>query len=312
MKKVLIIDTIHPNLIDNLQKCGWHTIYTPNITREEIKNQIAQYHALVVRSKTLIDREILSIAKNLKIIARYGAGIEGIDINYCKQKGIKVLNAPEGNRNAVAEHTLGLLLALTNKICKSAQEVKNGIWNRNANWGNELEGKTVGIIGYGNTGSTFAKKLIGFDVNIIAYDKYKTNFGNNYVKEVDLTTIFNYTDILSLHIPLTEETNQMANISFFNKFKKPIIFLNTSRGQIVNTKNLITAIENKQIIAAGLDVLEYEKNTFEELFSSQNETLDKLLKLENVIITPHIAGWSNQSFLKMAQILSSKICNTKF
>ncbi|RKX19205.1 MAG: phosphoglycerate dehydrogenase, partial [Candidatus Zixiibacteriota bacterium] len=238
----IIIDDVHPILITELEKSGITCHYHPQITRNELLTIIHQYTGLVVRSKTPIDRELIDAASNLKIIGRYGAGMENIDTDYAESKGIVCLNAPEGNRNAVAEHTIGLLFALLNKICIANHQIKNGIWDRNNNWGQEITGKTIGIIGYGNTGSTFAKKLQGFDVTLLAYDKYKSGFGNEFVRETDMETIFAEADILSLHIPLTTETNNLVNRNFIEQFQKPFILLNTSRGQIVNTSDLVAAI----------------------------------------------------------------------
>ena len=306
---IIIIDDVHPILIQELKKNGFVCHYRPTITRKELLPIISQYTGIVVRSKTKIDRELIDAAPNLKIIGRYGAGMENIDTNYAASKGIVCVNAPEGNRNAVAEHAIGLLFALLNNICIADKQVKSGIWDRNNNWGHEITGKTIGIIGYGNTGSTFSKKLQGFDVTILAYDKYKQGFGNQLVKEVSLETIFENADVLSLHIPLTDKTNNMVNRQFIEKFRKPFIFLNTSRGQIVNTSDLVAAIENGKITGAGLDVLEYEKTDFEAM-SSNNPTLKKLLTFNNVILTPHIAGWTYQSYEKLGKVLAEKIIKT--
>lgn len=306
-KKILIVDDTHPLLIDKLTESGFICHYQPAISRKEIIEIVSDYYGLVIRSKTKIDQPLLDKATNLQFIGRYGAGMENIDVAYAESKGIICLNAPEGNRNAVAEHEIGLLFALLNNICIANEQIKRGIWNRNNNWGHEIEGKTIGIIGYGNTGSTFARKLKGFDVGILAYDKYKTNFGNDYVQESSLETLFEKADVLSLHIPLTPETNKMVNLSFIEKFKKPFIFLNTSRGQIVNTQDLIMALKSKKIKAAALDVLEYEKLDFESMYSDENETLKNLLSFNNVILTPHIAGWTYQSYEKLAKKLAEKI-----
>ena len=308
-KKILIVDDTHPMLIDKLTQAGFICHYKPTISRKEIIETISDYYGLVIRSKTKIDKPLLDKASNLKVIGRYGAGMENIDINYAKKKNIICVNAPEGNRNAVAEHEIGLLFALLNKICIAYTQVKNGIWDRNNNWGQEIEGKTIGIIGYGNTGSTFARKLQGFDVKILAYDKYKTNFGNDYVQESSLKTLFEKADVLSLHIPLTPETNNMVNLPFIDKFKKPFILLNTSRGQIVNTPDLIKALKSKKITAAALDVLAYEKLNFESMYALENKTLKELLTFNNVILTPHIAGWTYQSYKKLAEKLAGKIIN---
>ena len=306
-KKILIVDDTHPLLIDKLTQAGFICKYEPTISRKEIIETISDYYGLVIRSKTKIDKPLLDKARNLKVIGRYGAGIENIDINYAKKKNIICVNAPGGNRNAVAEHEIGLLFALLNKICIANTQVKSGIWDRNNNWGQEIEGKTIGIIGYGNTGSTFSRKLQGFDVEILAYDKYKTNFSNNYVQASPLEILFEKADVLSLHIPLTPETNNMVNLPFIDKFKKPFILLNTSRGQIVNTQDLIVALKSKKITAAALDVLAYEKLNFESMYAVENKTLKELLTFNNVILTPHIAGWTYESYEKLARVLAYKI-----
>ncbi len=306
--KVLIPEKVHPFLIEKLSACGMSVTHRPDASYEEVFGVIAGYDILVIRSKFKIDKSFLSRASNLKIIARYGAGIEGIDVEGCTQKGIKVLNAPEGNRNAVAEHTLGLLLGLTNKICKANHEVKKGLWDRNANWGMELEGKVVGIIGFGNTGSSFARKLWGFDTEVVAYDKYKSNFGNKHVKEVSLDYIFHNADVVSLHIPYCKENHHFADWDFFAAFSHPVFFLNTSRGQVTDTAALLEALKNGKVRAAGLDVLEYEKGNFESLFASENKVIAELAAMEQVILTPHVAGWSHESYFKLAKVLAEKIC----
>jgi len=305
-KSILIIDEVHHYLIDKLTEYGYSVEYQPNITREEISKIIHRYHGVIVRSKTPIDKELIDKASNLKFIGRYGAGMEGIAVDYAQKKHIVCLNAPEGNCNAVGEHTLGMLLALINNICISNWQIHNGQWKRNNNWGVELEGKTIGIYGYGHTGSQFAKKLQGFNMPVLAYDKYKTKFSNDYIFESSPEEIFEQADIISFHLPLTTETEHLVNASFLSKFKKPVILLNTSRGNIIDTKALVEAIRNKQIIGAGLDVLEVEKTTFEAI-SGQDATLSELLSFPNVIITPHIAGWTYQSYKKMAQVLFQKI-----
>ena len=306
--KALIIDKVHNLLIEKFNTCNIEPDYLPNITRQEILNIIANYEILIIRSKTQIDKEILAKAEKLKIIGRYGAGTEGIDKRLCNQKGIKVINSPEGNRNAVGEHTIGLLLAVINKICKSFSEIKNGIWDRNSNWGMELQGKTIGIIGYGNAGSAFASKLAGFDVEVLAYDKYKSGFGNSYIKETSLEDVISYADVISFHVPLTKETLYMANSTFFSKLKKKPVILNTSRGEVVSTRDLVIALKNGLISGAGLDVLEYEKSTFENIYKTGNKTLEELLNFNNVVVTPHIAGWTSESYRKLAHYLAEKIC----
>ena len=307
---VIIPEKVHSFLIEKLKGCGLNVNYCPNASYNDVLNEIDKYEILVVRSKFKIDANFLNRASKLKIIGRYGSGLEGIDIKECEKKGIKVINSPEGNRNAVGEHTLGLLLSLTNKICKSNVEIKNGKWDRDGNWGTELEGKTIGIIGFGNTGSYFAKKLMGFDVEVVAYDKFKSDFGNEFIKEVDLDYIYQYADVVSLHIPLNDENYYWADNKFFSSFSKPFIFINTSRGKLVDTLALVENLKKGKIIAAGLDVLEYEKNNFESLIANgKNKVLSELIDMENVIITPHVAGWSYESFYKLAKFLAEKICH---
>ena len=305
---ILIIDEVHNSLIDTLAQANYILDYLPKITSEKVFTIIPDYDGIIVRSKMKITSELIDTAKNLKFIARVGAGLENIDVDYAKQKKIKVINSPEGNRDAVGEHALGMLLNLFNKINIANSEVKSGIWNREANRGEEIGGKTIGIIGYGNTGSAFAEKLSGFDVEILAYDKYKTGFSNKFVTECELKDLFKKVDILSFHVPLTDETKQMFNADFIQNFKKDIYLINTSRGKVVNTKDLVSALKTKKIKGACLDVLEYEKLSFEDIFkTSDNEEFNHLIESENVILTPHIAGWTHQSYYKISKIIADKI-----
>lgn len=256
----------------------------------------------------MLDKNLLSKASALKFIGRVGAGMENIDLEYAKQKGIKCYNSPEGNRDAVGEHALGMVLALFNKLCIANSEVKNGIWKREANRGLEIKGKTIGIIGFGNMGGAFAQRLKGFETNIIAYDKYKTGFGNDYVSEVQLEDIFRETDVLSLHVPLTTETEFMINNDFIDRFKKPIYLINTARGKVVNTSDLIEHIKAGKILGAALDVLEYEQSSFENIHKSfQNRDFKFLSESKQVILSPHIAGWTHESNIKLATFLADKI-----
>jgi D-3-phosphoglycerate dehydrogenase len=255
-----------------------------------------------------MDEEFLQFAPNLKFIARSGSGLENIAIPYCEKRKIALFNSPEGNRNAVAEHALAMLLSMLNQLPKANREVHQGLWNREGNRGEELDGKTIGIIGYGNNGSAFAKKLRGFDVKILAYDKYKTNFGDNQVIEATLEAIFNQADVISFHIPQTEETLHFADELFFNKFSKPIYLLNLSRGKIVKTAALVEALRNGKIKGAGLDVLEFEKSSFEDIFDQQISTdFHYILAQEKVILTPHVGGWTNESYYKLSDVLADKI-----
>jgi len=306
--RILIIDEVHNALIKTLSQANYTLDYLPKIASAKVFTIITDYDGIIVRSKMKITSELIDIAKNLKFIARVGAGLENIDTKYAKSKNIKVINSPEGNRDAVGEHALGMILNLFNKISIANSQVKSGVWDREANRGEEIGGKTIGIIGYGNTGSAFAKKLSGFDVEVLAYDKYKTGFSNKLVTESKLEELFEKIDILSFHVPLTDETKQMFNEKFINSFKKNIYIINTSRGEVVNTKDLVSALKTKRINGACLDVLEYEKLSFEDIFKTKSNTeFNYLINSENVILTPHIAGWTHQSYYKISKIIADKI-----
>lgn len=308
--KVLFIDTTHPILPELLAKGGYeiHHFYHNDINK--LKSIAADFTGFIIRSKFKLDEEILKYATKLKFIGRVGAGMENIDINYTEEVGIKCFNSPEGNRDAVAEQAIGMLLSLFNNLKKADAEVRKGIWKREENRGVELGGKTVGIIGYGNTGSAFAKKLSGFDVEILAYDKYKKDFSNEFVREVSLEELFENADIVSLHIPLTDETRFMVNTNFFSSFKKHIYLINTSRGKILKTSDLVESLENTKVIGACLDVLEFEGLSFEDL-DSENlpPEFKQLINKENVILSPHIAGWTHESNVKLSEVLAKKILN---
>lgn len=305
LEKVLIIDEMHLSIIPLLEREGFMVDYRPEIQRAEILELIPDYVGLLIRSKTPINRELLLRAKSLKFIGRAGAGLDKIDLEYLDQNNIKLFHAAEGNMDAVGEHAIGGLLALFNHINKADQEVRKGVWKREENRGEELKGKTVGIIGYGNMGSAFAKKLLGFEVNILAYDKYKSHFGNGVVKEVALEDIFTETDVLSLHVPLTEETNNLLTLDFLKRFKKPVYLINTARGEIVSFTTLNHAIDAGIIKGAVLDVLENEK--FKTFSPEQQREFDLLSQRENVIFSPHIAGWTFQSYERINQVLVQKI-----
>ncbi len=305
--KVLITDYVHKILIEGLKANNFDVAYLPEIKLEETKKIIQDYCVVVINTKTVMDKDMIDKAKNLMLIVRLGSGLDIIDLEYAKKKNIIVRNTPKGNRNAVAEHALGLLLSLFNNINQSSFEVKNMIWNREENRGIELEGKTIGIIGFGNTGSQFAKKLSGFDVEILAFDKYKQRFAENirYVREVGIDSIFEESDIVSFHVPLTKETYHLFDLKFINKFKKSFYLINTSRGKVVNTKDLILGLQKSKVLGAALDVLENEKidtYTNEELTMYKN-----LFELKNVVITPHIAGWTKESKLKIAELVLNEI-----
>ena len=305
--KILHIDSNHLLLWNQLEQLGFQNEADYTSTKEEIEAKIENYNGIVIRSRFKIDKSFIDKAKNLQFIARVGAGLESIDCDYALSKNIHLIAAPEGNRNAVGEHALGMLLSLFNNLNKADKEVKNGIWQREANRGYELDGKTVGIIGYGNMGKAFAKKLHGFDVEVLCYD-ILPNVGDENAKQVSLLEIQQKADVLSLHVPWTQETDKMVNAEFINQFAKPFWLLNLARGKCVVTKDLVSALENKKILGAGLDVLEYEKLSFESLFSSEMpQDLSKLLKFENVILSPHVAGWSIESKEKLAQTIVDKI-----
>ncbi|HBK82278.1 MAG TPA: hydroxyacid dehydrogenase [Flavobacterium sp.] len=305
---ILHLDTNHPLLLEQLKQLGFknHTDYTSS--KQEIEAKMHNYQGIVIRSRFKIDKAFIDKATNLKFIARVGAGLESIDCEYAASKNIHLIAAPEGNRNAVAEHTLGMLLSLFNNLNEANAQVKNGLWNRESNRGHELDGKTVGIIGYGNMGKAFAKKLKGFDVTVLFYD-IQENIADTNARQVSLQELQEKTDVLSLHVPWTPLTDKLINTSFINAFQKPFWLLNTARGKCVDTASLVEALKSKKILGAGLDVLEYEKLSFENLFDSKNKNsdFDYLKSAQNVLLTPHIAGWTFESHEKLAQTIVNKI-----
>ncbi|MGA1226126.1 MAG: 2-hydroxyacid dehydrogenase [Tamlana sp.] len=305
--KILHLDTNHELLINQLNDLGFtnHEDYTSS--KEAIEAKIHEYDGIVLRSRFIIDKQFLDTAKNLKFIGRVGAGLENIDVDYAEKKGITLIAAPEGNRNAVGEHTLGMLLSLLNKLNKADTEVRQGKWLREYNRGVELDGKTVGIIGYGNMGKAFAKKLRGFDVEVLCYD-IKDHVGDANAKQVQLKEFQEKVDVVSLHTPQTPLTLNMINTEFINQFKKPFWFLNTARGKSVVTKDMVSALKSGKVLGAGLDVLEYEKASFENLFSSElPKPFQYLINAKNVLLTPHVAGWTIESKEKLAQTIVDKI-----
>ncbi len=290
-----------------MEKAGYSCDLKTDISFEELKRIIPHYQGLVIRSKFKIDRQFIDLAENLRFIARAGSGMENIDIHYAEEKNIKCINSPEGNRDSLGEHTIGMLLSLFHKIIIANAEVKQGIWNRKSNTGIELQGKTIGILGYGNMGSAFAQRLSGFDVNVIAYDKYKYNYSDQFVKEVSLPVLFDQTDIFSLHVPLTKETEFLVNNAFISKFSKDIFIINTARGKILKTDDLIQNLKSGKVKGAALDVLEFENLSFESIFKENNPSLSYLFNAPNVILTPHVAGSSDASYRKIAEVMAAKI-----
>ncbi|MCE9540185.1 MAG: 2-hydroxyacid dehydrogenase [Bacteroidetes bacterium] len=305
---ILFLDSNHPLLHETLQKAGHICDLNYQWTKDEILNSIHLYDGIVIRSKIKITKEIIDKALKLKFIARAGAGMENIDVEYAESKGVQCLHAPEGNRDAVAEHAIGMLLSLFNNLCRANKEVRKGKWIREGNRGIELMGKTVGIIGYGNMGSAFAERLKGFGVTVLVYDKYKSNFGNDFIIESTLDSIFEQADVISLHTPLTEETHYMINDSFINNFKKNIYIINTARGKCLNTADLVKNIKSGKVAGACLDVLEYEVLSFENLnVVNLPEPFQYLMQSEKVMLSPHIGGWTIESNQKIASVLAEKI-----
>lgn len=306
--KILHLDSNHPLLLKMLKEAGFSNEENYKASKTEIEKIISNYEGIVIRSRFNIDKQFLDAAKNLKFIARVGAGLESIDTEYAEKLGIKLIAAPEGNRNAVGEHALGMLLSLFNNLNNADREVKSGLWNREPNRGIELDGKTVGIIGYGNMGKAFAKKLKGFDCEVICYD-IKENVGDENAKQVSLKELQQKADVLSLHTPWTPLTDKMINSEFINSFSKPFWLINTARGKSVVTADLVSALQSGKILGAGLDVLEFEKLSFETLFDSDNLpiSLKELFAMNNVILSPHIAGWTLESKEKLAKVIAEKI-----
>lgn len=307
-KKILFLDTVHSILEERLTALGYSCEQDLTSSKEEVELKIANYFGIVIRSRFTIDQTFLGKAINLKFIARSGAGLENIDLKSTEERGVKVFNSPEGNRDAVGEHALGMLLMLFNQLKKGDDEIRSGIWDREGNRGLEITGKTVGIIGYGNMGKALAKKLSGFECKIIAHDKYKTGFGGDIVEEVDLEKIFEETDILSIHLPLSEETEHYVNQAFLSQFKKPIYIINTARGNNVCIADLVKGLLSGNVLGVCLDVLEYETKSFETISAKElPEEFQYLSTSQKVILSPHVAGWSQESYVKLSGFLADKI-----
>ena len=308
--KILHLDTNHSLLINQLNDLSYSNDEDYTSSKQEIEKKIHLYDGFIIRSRFSIDRNFIDKATNLKFIGRVGAGLENIDCEYAQSKGIALIAAPEGNRNAVGEHSLAMLLSLFNKLNKADKEVRNGKWLREENRGIELDGRTIGLIGYGNMGKSFAKKLRGFDVEVLCYD-IKAKMGDVNCKQVSLTELQEKADVLSLHTPQTELTKNMINSDFISGFKKPFWLINTARGKSVVTKDLVLALKSKKILGAGLDVLEYEKSSFENLFSDDKmpNAFKYLIDSDNVLLSPHVAGWSLESKERLAQTIVDKIKN---
>jgi D-3-phosphoglycerate dehydrogenase len=307
-KRVLFIDSNHPRLHEELQAAGFVCDLQYEWSKEKVMQELHNYIGVVIRSRFKLDKEILSKGTNLQFIARAGAGMENIDVHFAHNMGIHCLSAPEGNRDAVGEHALGMLLMLFNNLNKADREVREGVWIREGNRGREIQGKTIGIIGYGNMGSAFAQRLNGFDCTVLAYDKYLTKYSDEYAKEVTMEELFEKADIVSLHLPLTDETHHLANNNFFKKFKKNIYLINTARGKNVKTDDLVEQLKSGKVSGACIDVLEYESVSFEALDASKlPEPFQYLIKSDKVVLTPHIGGWTYESHEKIAETLVKKI-----
>jgi D-3-phosphoglycerate dehydrogenase len=308
LKRVLFLDAVHPILEERLRAFGFFCDHDYQSTYNQIKESISVYSGVVIRSRLPMDAALIAAAKNLQFIARSGAGLENIDLIAAREAGIAVVNSPEGNRDAVGEHAIGMLLMLFNKLHLADAEVRRGVWNRETNRGRELSGLTVGIIGYGYMGTAFAEKLQGFGCKILAYDKYKVGFGSAKVTECQLESILSEADVISLHLPLSEETKYIVDTDFIDAMVKPFYLINTARGMHVDTAALVSALESGQVLGACLDVIEYEKKSFELLdFTMLPEPFGYLVKSDKVILSPHVAGWTTESYEKLSVYLAEKI-----
>lgn len=308
MNKVIFIDSVHEILWERLEKKGFQCVDAIDLPEDQVKGLIIDAFGLVIRARFQLNESFLKECKQLQFIARSGSGLENIDTSYCERKGISVFNSPEGNRNAVAEHALGMTLSLFNKITKADREVRQGLWDREGNRGIELDGKTVGIIGFGNNGSAFAKKLRGFDCKILVYDKYKSGFSDGQISETTLENVFHQAEVISFHIPQNEETIYFMNDSFVSEMKNPFYLLNLSRGKIVQTSALVSGLKSGKILGACLDVLEYESSSFSTSFTdSLPDDIQYLFQSDKVLFSPHVAGWTEESYYKLSSVLADKI-----
>ncbi|MBA3664377.1 MAG: hydroxyacid dehydrogenase [Bacteroidetes bacterium] len=309
--RILLADSNHPVLYETLRSEGHTCDLFWDKSVEELTDLLPSYNALVIRSRFKVTRELMDKCPDLKCIGRVGAGMENIDVLYARDKKIACVNSPEGNRDAVGEHALGMLLMLMNNLKKADAEVRNNIWLRAENRGYEITGKTIGIIGYGNMGSSFAGKLLGFDCKILVYDKYRKGFGTNKVLRSEMRELFDQCDIVSIHVPLIKETEDLVNAEFIRKFKKPIYIINTARGKCLNTSDLVEGLKNGKVRGACLDVLEYESSSFEKVEkvanTEANSALEYLIASDKVILTPHIAGWTHESNYKMSKVVAEKM-----
>ncbi|WP_339922990.1 NAD(P)-dependent oxidoreductase [uncultured Cyclobacterium sp.] len=303
--KILIIDQMHESIVPLLEEKGYEAHYRPDIDREGILQILSDYQGLVIRSKTPIDRDLLVKGINLKFVARAGAGLDNIDLDYLEQNDIALYAAPEGNRDAVGEHALGMLLALFNHYVQSDSQVRRGVWDREGNRGEELFGKTVGVFGFGNMGAAFAQRLKGFGVKVLAYDKYKKGFGNEFVEECSFETIQEKADVLSIHVPLTEETKGFFTTEIINGFNKPLYLINTARGEVISFETLNEGLQNGKLKGAALDVLEKEK--LQNLTVAEKKSFEQLTGFKQVLFSPHVAGWSKESYYKINEVLVAKI-----
>jgi D-3-phosphoglycerate dehydrogenase / 2-oxoglutarate reductase len=304
--KVLFIDEVHPLVGEEFTKIGWLCDFHYKTPIEELIPKLSEFNGIIIRSRFPLNEVFLKHATNLKFIGRPGAGLENIDLEYCKQRSIEVFRSPEGNRDAVAEHAVGMLLSLFNNLNRADAEVRNGIWLREENRGHEIKGKTIGIIGYGYMGKAFAQRLKGFDCSVIAYDKYLFNFSDENASEVSLQELQEKCDVISLHTPESAETINLIDAKFLSNCKKNVFLINTARGKSLHTNDVLNAIESGKVLGACLDVLEFESTSFEQ-FSAENQTLKRLVACPKVILSPHIAGWTHESQFKMANVLVHKI-----